>query len=78
MLNQERQSNFNGSNTFVIMKICSRQVQFELMRVNHSNRSGHNRDIFSIFLMCRYIVWSHQNRLIETILMSTLYIYMSP
>ena len=34
------QSNFNGSNTFGTMKVCSRQGKFELMSVNHSARSG--------------------------------------
>ena len=33
-------SNFNGSNTFGTMKICSRQGQFELMSVDNYARSG--------------------------------------
>ena len=32
--------NFNGSNIFGTMKICSTQGYFELMGVNHSGRSG--------------------------------------
>ena len=32
------QWNFNGSNTFGTMKMCSRQGKFELMSVNHSAR----------------------------------------
>ena len=34
------QPNFNGSNTFGTMKICSREGQFELMSVNRNARSG--------------------------------------
>ena len=34
------QSNFNGSNTFATIEICSRQGQFELMSGIHSTRSG--------------------------------------
>ena len=30
------QPNFNGSNTFETMKICSRQGSFELMSISHS------------------------------------------
>ena len=41
----EIQSNFNGSNTFGTMKICSRQGQFELVSVNHSTRTGGNIEI---------------------------------
>ena len=36
----QRQSNFNGSNTFGTMKISSRQGLFEPMRVDYSARSG--------------------------------------
>ena len=35
---KELQSNFNDSNTFITMKTCSRQGQFELIRVSHSTR----------------------------------------
>ena len=34
------QSNFNGSNNFGTMKMCSRQGEFELMSVNHNARTG--------------------------------------
>ena len=34
------QYNFNGSNTFGTMKICSRQRLFELLSVNHTAESG--------------------------------------
>ena len=34
------QSNFNGSNTFRTMKICSRQGWFEPLRVYDRARSG--------------------------------------
>ena len=34
------QQNFNGSNTFGTMKICSRQGWFKPMSVNHSARPG--------------------------------------
>ena len=45
------QSNFNGSNTFGIMKICSRQGKFELMSINHSARPGDKHmGIFSVYL----------------------------
>ena len=44
------QKNFNGSNTFGTMKICSRQGKFELMSVNHSARSGGIIGIFFRFL----------------------------
>ena len=40
------QSNFNGSNTFGTMKICSRQGQFELLSVNHSTRTESKVEIF--------------------------------
>ena len=40
------QPNFNGSNNFGTMKICSRQGQFELMSANHGARPG---DIIGIF-----------------------------
>ena len=33
------QSNYNGSNTFGTMTICSRQGLFELMTVNRSTRT---------------------------------------
>ena len=36
----EKQQNFNGSNTFGTMIICSSKGWFELMSVNHSARSG--------------------------------------
>ena len=36
----ELQSNFNGSNSFGTMKICSRQGYFEPMRVDYRARSG--------------------------------------
>ena len=48
------QSNFNGSNTFGTMKICSRQGEFELMNVNHSARSGGIMDIFFRFSLKIY------------------------
>ena len=42
-----KQSNFNGSNTFGTMKICSRQGDFEPLRVYYRDRSeGINRNIF--------------------------------
>ena len=48
--NRNIQSNFNGSNTFGTMKICSRQGEFEPLRIFYRARSGGiNRDIFSIF-----------------------------
>ena len=34
------QQNFNSSNIFGTMKMCSRQGQFELMSIDHSTRSG--------------------------------------
>ena len=34
------QANYNGSNTFGTIKICSREGQFELVSVNHSARTG--------------------------------------
>ena len=34
------QYNFNASNTFVTIKLCSRHGEFELVSVNHSVRSG--------------------------------------
>ena len=34
------QSNFSGSNTFLAMKISSRQGKFEPMRADYSARSG--------------------------------------
>ena len=54
------QSNFNGSNTFGTMKICSRQGEFEPLRVYYRARSGGiNRDIFSMFLNMKvYCVFS--------------------
>ena len=54
------QSNFDGSNTFGSMKICSRQGEFEPLRVYYRARSGGiNRDIFSIFpIMKVYCVFS--------------------
>ena len=45
----KNEPNLNGSNTFVTMKICSRQGQFEVMSVNHSARSGGMRIFFFIF-----------------------------
>ena len=39
------QSNFNGSNTFETLRTSSRQELFELVRVNHSARSGGKIDI---------------------------------
>ena len=59
------QSNFNGSNTFGTMKICSRQGEFEPLRVYYKDRSGGiNRDIFSIFfnmkVCCVYALESPQ------------------
>ena len=54
------QSNFNGLNTFGTMKICSRQGEFEPLRVYYRARSGGiNRDIFSMFLNMKvYCVFS--------------------
>ena len=43
------QNNFNGSNTFGTLKICSRQRQFELMSVNHNARSGGILEIYYRF-----------------------------
>ena len=37
---EEIQSNFNGSNIFGTMEICSRYGYFEPLRVNHGTRSG--------------------------------------
>ena len=56
----EIQSNFNGSNTFGTKKICSRQGQFEPLRVCYGARSGGiKRDIFSIFFSNKvYCVYS--------------------
>ena len=68
----EVQSNFNGSNTFGTMKMCSRQGEFEALKVYFRARSGG-----IIWISCQfssiwsYIVCSHQNRLNEAILMST-------
>ena len=54
------QSNSNGSNTFGTMKICSRQGEFEPLRVYYRARSGGiNRNIFSIFFNMKvYCVYS--------------------
>ena len=59
------QSNFSGSNTCGTMKICSRQWEFEPLRVYLINRSvGINRDIFLIFfnmkVYCVYALESPQ------------------
>ena len=43
------QSNFDGSNTFVTMKISSRQGSFEPMGVDNSARSGGIKRISLIF-----------------------------
>ena len=43
------QSNFNGSNTFGTIKICSRQGKFKPMMVDNSARSGGIIKIFLIF-----------------------------
>ena len=40
------QSNFNGSNSFETMEICSRYGQFELPWVNHIARSGGKWEYF--------------------------------
>ena len=46
--------------------------KFELMGVNHSARSGSMIGItFRFSLTYKYVVYSHQNRLIVAILMST-------
>ena len=37
-------SNFNGSNIYGTMEICSRHGKFEPLRVNHSARSNGNLD----------------------------------
>ena len=34
------QSNFNGSDIFGTMEVCSRHGEFEPLRVNHGARSG--------------------------------------
>ena len=54
------QSNFNGSNTFGTMNFCSRQGEFEPLRVYYRARSGGiNRDIFLIFFNMKvYCVYS--------------------
>ena len=53
-------SNFNGSNTFGALKVCSRQGEFELMSVNHSARSEGIIGInFLFFMTGRYVVCSH-------------------
>ena len=54
------QQNFNGSNSFGIMKICSRQGKLELMSVSHSARPGGIIGMFFRFsLTLRYFVCSH-------------------
>ena len=60
ILGVKLQSNFNGSNTFGTMKICSRQGEFEPLRLYYRDRSrGINRDIFSIFFnMKAYCVYA--------------------
>ena len=42
------QSNFNGSNIFGTMEICSRHGWFEPLRVNHSARSEANGDSLGV------------------------------
>ena len=42
-------SNFNGSNIFKTMEICSRYGQFEPLRVNHDVRFGSNWRLFGDF-----------------------------
>ena len=54
------QQNFNGSNTFGTMKICSRHGQFKLTSVNHSARSGGIIQMFfSIFINMKVYCCSH-------------------
>ena len=51
------QSNFNGSNKFETIEICSRQEYFELKSVNHSARSEGIMGIsFRSYLNKMYIV----------------------
>ena len=52
------QSNFNGSNNFGSMTMCSRKGLFELMSANHSARSGGIKllGILSRFSLRRYDV----------------------
>ena len=40
--------NFNGSNTFGTMKICSRQGLFELISVNYSTRPRGYKTFFML------------------------------
>ena len=66
------QSNFNDSNTFGAMKTCSRQGLFELMSVNLCARSVDKIGIsFRFSSILGNIMCSHENRLMEAILMST-------
>ena len=53
------QWNFNGSNTFGTMQICSRRGYFELMTVNHSARSDGIISCFFFF----FVFLSHEGML---------------
>ena len=65
------QYNFNSSNTFGTMKI-SWDRHSSSYCVNHSTKSeGITGISFWFSLTWRYVVCSHQNRLIEAILIST-------